>query len=318
MIARLSPHPLKRIRSGLFSQRQHIPKCPDLPRLDGKWAVITGANDGIGKQTARGLLQRGASIFMLCRNVEKAEQARQEFIDEGFDSDKIILIECDLADLDSVMAAGQAVKHYLRGRKIDILLENAAIRTRHYGETEQGHEIHFGTNVLGHFALRRILMVEGLALHARIIILTDEVYVKAQGCSSNYRWRSQMGASRAYSRSKLGNFWIARELQKRHPHYNVFIVHPGVVATDLRGTGRLAARFQRLFLISPSEGAQTALMCAGQQDLSHGSYYHNMHGECELDNADPATNDEAASRLWARCHEMTANLGASVAIKLAS
>ena len=318
MIARLSPRPLKRIQHGIFGQRRHIAKCPDLPRLDGKWAVITGANDGIGKQSARGLLQRGASIFMMCRNVEKAEQARRHFIGEGFDSAKITLIECDLADLDSVMAAAQAVKHHLQGRKIDILVENAAIRARRYGETEQGHEIHFGTNVLGHFALRRILMAEALAPHARIIVVTDDVYVKARGCSSNYHCRSQMGASRAYSRSKLGNFWIARELQKRHPHYNVFIVHPGTVATDLRRGIPISGWLSKFFCISPFEGAQTTLMCAGQQDLSHGSYYHNVHGECELDNADPATNDEAAARLWARCHGMTANLGASVAIKLAS
>ena len=318
MIARLSPRPLKRIRSGLFSRQQHISKCPDLPRLDGKWAVVTGANGGIGKQTAYGLLHRGAALIMLCRNVEKAEQARQEFISKGIDAAKIILIDCDLADLDSVMAAGQAVKHYLQGRKIDILVENAGVRRRQYGETEQGHEIHFGTNVLGHFALRRILMANALAIHARIIIVTDDNYVMAQACSSNYRWRSQMGALRAYSRSKLGNFWIARELQKRHPHFNVFIVHPGAVATALRGNGRLAAWLNRFFCVSPIAGAQTSLMCAAQQDLSHGSYYHNMHGECELDNADPATNDEAAGRLWARCHEMTANLGAYVAIKLAS
>ena len=318
MIARLSPRPLKRIRSGLFSQRQHISKCPDLPRLDGKWAVVTGANGGIGKQTAYGLLYRGAALIMLCRNVEKAERARQEFIGKGFDAAKIILIECDLADLDSVMAAGQAVKHHLQGRKIDVLVENAGVRRREYGETEQGHEIHFGTNVLGHFALRRILMADALAVHARIIIVTDDNYVMAQGCSSNYHWRSRMGALRAYSRSKLGNFWIARELQKRHPYFNVFIVHPGAVATDLRGNGRLPTLLSRFLCVSPSAGAQTSLICAAQQDLTHGSYYHNMHGECELDNSDPATNDEAAARLWARCHEMTSNLGASFAIKLTS
>ena len=123
MIAHLSPRPLKRIRSGLFSQRRPIAKCPDLPRLDGKWALVTGANSGIGKQTARGLLQRGASLIMLCRNVEKAEQARFGFLKDGFDPAKIILIECDLADLDSVMAAGQAVKHQLRGQKINIFVE---------------------------------------------------------------------------------------------------------------------------------------------------------------------------------------------------
>ena len=318
MTARLSPRPLKRIRSELFSQRQNVSMCPQLPRLDGKWAVVTGANGGIGKQTARGLLQRGANLIMLCRNLEKAEQARQEFISNRFGASKIILIECDLGDLDSVMAAGQAIKHQLQGRKVDILIENAGVRNYQYGETEQGHEIHFGTNVLGHFALRRILMAEVLAIYARIIIVTDEKYVMAQGCSSNFRWRSRLGALRAYSRSKLGNFWIARELQKRHPHFSVFIVHPGAVATDLRGSGRFAAWFNRLLCVTPVIGAQTLLMCAGQQDLTHGSYYHSMLGECELDNADPATNDEAAARLWARCDEMTANLGAPVAIKLAS
>ena len=73
------------------------------------------------------------------------------------------LIECDLADLDSVKAAAQAVNYYLNGRKIDILVENAGVWARHYDETEQGHEINFGTNVLGHFALRRELMTGSLA-----------------------------------------------------------------------------------------------------------------------------------------------------------
>ena len=67
-----------------------------------------------------------------------------------------------------------------------------------------------------------------------------------------------MGALRAYSRSKLGNFWIARELQKRHPHFNVFIVHPGAVATDLRGNGRLAAWLNRFFAYRHCRSADIA------------------------------------------------------------
>lgn len=318
MIARLSPQPLKRLRHSLVGQRRHIAHCPELPNLRGKIAVVTGANDGIGKETARGLLQRGAEIIMLCRNIERAEQARRDFVAEGLSADAICLVECDLADLDSVRAAGQAVRHYLNGRQIDILIENAGICPRRYNETEQGHEISFGTNVLGHFALRRELMAGSVSRRARIIILTGDGYITADGCSPKYSWRSRLGGLRAYNRSKLGNFWIARELQRRHPELNVFIVHPGIVATDLGGTGALGAWVKRSLFITAKEGAQTTLMCASQEDLSHGSYYHNVHGECELDNADPATNDEAAARLWARCQEMTTNMGRPVAVKLVS
>ncbi|MDB2536584.1 SDR family NAD(P)-dependent oxidoreductase [Alphaproteobacteria bacterium] len=289
-----------------------------MPQLRGKIAVVTGANDGIGKETARGLLERGAEVIMLCRNIDKAEQARRGFLAEGLNARSMCLIECDLADLDSVKAAAQAVNYYLHGRKIDILVENAGVWARHYDETEQGHEINFGTNVLGHFALRRELMTGSLALRARIIILTGDFYIMAEGCSPSYHWHSRLGGMRAYNRSKLGNLWIARELQRRHPDLNVFAVHPGVVASGLGNGGKFAAWLKRALLITPQDGAQTTLMCASQEDLTHGSYYHNVHGECELDNADPATNDEAAARLWARCMEMTANMGRPVAIRLAS
>ena len=318
MIARLSPYPLKRLRSCIIGQRKQASPCPNLPQLHGKIAVVTGANDGIGKETARGLLERGAEVIMLCRNIDKAEQARRDFLADGLAARAICLIECDLADLDSVKAAAQAVKYHLHGRKIDILVENAGVLAREYDETEQGHEINFGTNVLGHFALRRELMVESVAQKARIIIVTGDIYIMAEGCSPGYQWRSRVGAMRAYNRSKLGNFWIARELQRRHRELNVFVVHPGIVASGLGGGGKFSAWVKQALFISPQQGAQTSLMCASQEDLSHGSYYHNVHGECELDNADPATNDEAAARLWARCMEITANMGRPVAIRLAS
>lgn len=318
MIARLSPKPLQRLYSSMVGQKNHASPCPLSPRLDGKIALITGANGGIGKETARGLLQRGAEVLMLCRNIDKAEQARRSFVADGLDADAIKIIECDLADLDSVMAAGQAAKNYLRGRKIDILIENAGVWARRYGETEQGYEISFGTNVLGHFALRRMLQAGSLARHARIIIVTGDIYITTEACSSRFPWRGAVGGMRAYARSKLGNFWIARELQKQCPDFNVFVVHPGVVATRLGGGGRLTDWLKRKLLISPTEGAQTSLMCATQCDLSHGSYYHNVHGECETDNADPAMNDEAAARLWARCMEMTAACEREKALRLAS
>ncbi len=319
MLARLSKSPIRRLYACMVRQKSKVEPCPDLPRLDGKTALVTGVTSGIGKETARGLLQRGARLIMLCRNSEKAEVTKQQFIAEGLDGDAIMPVQGDLSDLDSISRALADISRRLKGRQIDILVENAGIWARNYGQTKQGLEISFGTNVLGHFALRRGLMKGLLSAHARVIVLTGDIYVMADDCTPNFRWRGAFGGMQAYNRSKLGNFWIARELQRRHGHLNVFIVHPGVVATALGGNyGSLAERMKRRVFITPRDGAQTTLMCATQDDLSHGSYYHNVHGETELDNADPAMNDMAAARLWTICNGLTDELADTPSLRLVS
>ncbi len=319
MLARLSKSPIRRLYACMVRQKRRVEPCPDLPRLDGKIALITGATSGIGKETARGLLQRGAQLIMVSRNIEKAQVTQQQFIAEGLDGDAMIPVHGDLSDLDSISRALADIARRLKGRQIDILIENAAIWARDYGQTKQGLEISFGTNVLGHFALRRGLMKGLLGAHARVIVLTGDIYVMADDCTPNFRWRGAFGGMQAYNRSKLGNFWIARELQKRHSHLNVFVVHPGVVATALGGDyGSISERMKRRLLIAPRDGAQTTLMCATQDDLSHGSYYHNVHGEAELDNADPAMNDLAAARLWEICSGLTDELADTPSLKLVS
>ena len=318
MIARLSKSPLRRLMACMIGQKQKVEMCSDLPRLDGKLALVTGVTSGLGRETASGLLQRGAHVIMLCRNMEKAEVARQQFLAEGHDGNAMHMIEGDLADLDSISTALLRLSEHLGGRKIDILIENAGVWPQRYAQTKQGLEISFGTNVLGHFALRRGLLENMLRAHARIIILTGDIYVMADDCTPNYKWRGALGGMRAYTRSKLGNFWMARELQKRHGDLNVFVVHPGVVATALGAYGSVVDRFKRRMFITPREGAQTTLMCATQDDLSHGSYYHNIHGEAELDNADPAMNDAAAARLWDICMGLTDEISTSAELKLVS
>ena len=98
---------------------------------------------------------------------------------------------------------------------------------------------------------------------------------------------------------------MARELQRRYPRLNVFIVHPGVVATNLGLGGAVSRAMKQHLLIDPVAGAQTSLICATQPDLAHGSYYHNVHGEVELTNADPAMNDWEARQFWNACARLS-------------
>ena len=144
-----------------------------------------------------------------------------------------------------------------------------------------------------------------LSEKARVIVLTGDIYVFSQSCSADFRWRTPLGGIKAYHRSKLGNFWVARELQRRYPRLNVFIVHPGVVATNLGLSGAVSRAMKQHLLIDPVAGAQTSLICATQPDLAHGSYYHNVHGEVELTNAAPAMNDWEARQFWNACARLS-------------
>ena len=308
MTARLSRKPLRRLMSSMLGQSAKTGQCPDMPLLSGRVALVTGATSGIGKETARGLLQRGADVVMLCRDSDKAETVKHEFMAANLDARLMHFVIADMADLAQMGEAAQEIQNILAARRIDILIENAGIWRKSYAETENGIELTFATNVLGHFALRQTLMQGVLTPQARVIVLTGDIYVMASDCGPDFKWRGLWGGMQAYNRSKLGNFWIARELQRRRRELSVFIVHPGVVATDLnRSGGRLMAWVKRKFLLDAPGGAQTVLMCATQDDVSHGSYYHNVHGEAELNNADPAMNDIAAARLWETCVNLVGN-----------
>ena len=305
MLTRLEARPIRRMLGCYSAQREPVRMCPDLPLLKGKTALVTGPTSGIGRETVAGLLARGAHVVLAGRSCKKLRALIKGLGEEGYDSDRLTSVVCDLADLDSVATAVQAINKIFRRKPLDILVENAGIMPTKYDETPQGHEISFGTNVLGHFALRGGLLRGCLSEKARVIVLTGDVYVFSQSCSADFRWRTPLGGIKAYNRSKLGNFWVARELQRRYPRLNVFIVHPGVVATNL-GIGGAVSRMmkQRLF-IDPVAGAQTSLICATQPDLAHGSYYHNVYGEVELTNADPAMNDWEARQFWNACARLS-------------
>lgn len=171
-------------------------KCYETERLDGKYVIITGANTGIGKETAAELARRGATVIMACRNTEKAEAAKAEIIaDYGIGrptaltknilnskikkiitpvkSQQLIIEKLDLSSFKSIREFVQRIHD--RGQKIDILINNAGVMICPYMKTADGYEMQVGANHLGHFLLTELLLPEmnAGAKGTRIILLSS-------------------------------------------------------------------------------------------------------------------------------------------------
>ena len=294
-----------RMLAPLWRQEARSLVCPETPRLDGQRALVTGGSEGVGLATCRGLLQRGARVTMASRSVAKGERARALLRGELGSEAPISFLPLDLSDLLRVSEAAATLTTHLGGQRLEILVCNAGLWPRRYDVSPQGHELAFATNVLGHFFLLRNLVGRHLAPNARVVILTGDIYILASGCSPDYTYRTPMGGMLAYCRSKLGNLWLARELQRRHPELRVRVAHPGVVATSLGGERKgLAGALSRRMMLDPVRGAQPTLYCVTQPDIPSGAYVHNVRGIMRLSGKDPASNGLAAMRLWDQCETL--------------
>jgi NAD(P)-dependent dehydrogenase (short-subunit alcohol dehydrogenase family) len=297
---------LLRMLAASFGQARRTPRCPDLPRLDGRLAVVTGATGGIGLEIARGLARRGAALILPCRNPAKGARVVEALRSDAAPGASIDLVELDLEDLVAVRRGAEEIARVAAGRPVGLLVENAGLWPQHYAQTRQALEIAFGVNVLAHFVLRRQLAATGVLRSGRVVMLTGDIYILASACTPDYRWSGRVGGMRAYCRSKLGNLWIGAELAKRSPSLEVAVVHPGVVATNLGGdAGALGNRLKRRILISPELGAQMPLYCATQPGLESGGYWHNVHGRMRLAANDPARDAVSAARLWETCEALS-------------
>jgi NAD(P)-dependent dehydrogenase (short-subunit alcohol dehydrogenase family) len=294
----------RRLLTAMWRQESRSLRCPETPRLDGRRALVTGGNAGIGLATCAGLLARGAEVVMAARNAAKAEAAHAALLRGAPAGATLSRVSLDLADLRSVEACARTLAE--RHAPLDLAVCNAGLWPQRHELSPQGHELAFATNVLGHFALLRALLASGtLRSDARVVIVTGDIYVMARECTPDFRFSGARGGMQAYCRSKLGDIWIARELQRRHPELHVVIAHPGVVATDLGGAGPGGLDgLRRRLMISPELGAQTPLYCA-TQPLAKGVYVHNTLGEMAFDAGDPGGDDAAAERLWETCEGLT-------------
>lgn len=278
--------------------------------LTNKLCIVTGANSGIGKETARSFAADGAFVIMICRNEKRAKVARQDIIDDtGNTGIKIIL--ADLAVQHDIRSAADQIKQEFD--QIDILVNNAGLIADDREETIDGIEKTLAVNHLAPFLLTNLLW-DGLqqSPDARVINVSSEVHrVGAKVFDlDNLQLTENYSAMNAYGLSKLCNIMFTYELAKRTENSSIttFSLHPGVVRTKLAEEAGWAMKLfywiGKPFMRSPASGAKTTIYLATSDEVASvsGQYFKDKK---VAKPADIAYNDELTSKLWKRSEELT-------------
>ncbi|XP_060920475.1 retinol dehydrogenase 12, like [Labrus mixtus] len=270
-------------------------------RLDGKTVVITGANTGIGKETAIDLAKRGAKVIMACRDAERGQAAVKEVV-EGSGNQNIVFMKLDLADSKSIREFAEAINK--DEPKLDILINNAGVMVCPYGKTADGFEMQIGVNHLGHFLLTYLLLdLIKKSAPARIITVSSLAHSWGSMKLDDLNSEKKYDKNAAYSQSKLANVLFSHSLSKRLEGTGVttYSLHPGVVKTDLwrhlNGPQQVLMKMASPFTKNSSQGAQTSIYCAVEPSLEKesGGYYSDCApAKCSSEGKD----DVVAQKLW--------------------
>lgn len=210
----------------------------DMPDQTGRVVIITGANSGVGYESAVAFAQKGARVVMASRSMDKLERAQKE-LRQRVPKAQADLLKLDLGDLKSVQAFAENFNaHYDR---LDVLMNNAGIMIPPYGKTADGFELQFGTNHLGHFALTGLLLPKLLETpYSRVATTSSSGYLRGQMNWDDLQSEKKYSAWAGYAQSKLANLLFMRELQRKLEavHAGVISVgsHPGYALTNLQHT----------------------------------------------------------------------------------
>ena len=286
----------------------------DIPDLTGKTAVVTGANGGLGLESAKALAGAGAHVVMAARNQDKAQAAFDE-IRETHPDASLEIVELDLSSQASTKAAATTISE--RHPKVDILINNAGLMAMPEGRTEDGFEMQLGVNHFGHWTFTAGLLPSLLAADAaRIVTVTSTAHHTGRPIDpDNVNLEGNYSAWGAYGRAKLANYHFALGLQKEFQSRGLpaqsLVAHPGLSHTNLQvhtveqGGGGSSAPFwawmARNTGMSAERGALPQLRAATDPDANGGEFYGprfvNTGAAVRLPVLRPG-NDEAIATLW--------------------
>jgi NAD(P)-dependent dehydrogenase (short-subunit alcohol dehydrogenase family) len=271
----------------------------------GKVAIVTGANTGIGRETARGLARAGATVVLACRDVAKAEAARAD-IAETTGRQDVAAMALDLGDIGSIRSFARAFGE--RYPRLDVLVNNAGVHTRKRETTRDGFESTFGVNHLGTALVTlELLPLLKKSAPSRVVVVSSDLHYRGRmGWDDlQYERRSYRGIA-AYNQSKLANVLFTKALARRLRDTGVTAnaLHPGVVATELtRRYPRALIGVMQMFQLTPAQGAACSLHVATDPSLAavSGEYFEKSR----IKPPSREAQDEAAQeKLWALTQQL--------------
>ena len=196
----------------MLSSRRAV--CKNRVLLTGKTCIVTGANTGIGKAVALELARRKARVILACRDVQKGNTAAVEIRKELKHSADVNVYELDLASINSVKHFADQINK--NEHSIDVLVNNAGLFGCPFTQSQDGNEMHFAVNHLGHFLLTNLLIDKMKGKEdARIIVVTSSLYKRATLDLINFNKKEIYNSSSAYAQSKLANILFTNSLSKR-------------------------------------------------------------------------------------------------------
>jgi len=287
----------------------------DVPAQEGRVAVVTGANTGLGFHVARVLAARGATVVLACRNTAKAQAAVDQISVTA--QAPVSCVQLDLASLASVRAAAAGLRE--THPRIDLLINNAGLMMPPHRRTEDGFELQFGVNHLGHFALTGLLLDHLLPVPgSRVVTVSSNGHRMGWIDFGNLQWENgHYVRALSYGRSKLANLLFAYELQRKLAAAGdgtaSLAAHPGNARTELV---RNMPAWQRAIapfvpMQSGAAGAVPILRAATDPAARGGEYYGpggfgEFSGPAKRVRSSGRSRDEdVARRLWAESERLT-------------